>query len=206
LVVMPRNLGYAAANNAGAAVARGAALLLLNSDVVPARPGWLTAMRGALAGKGVGAVGPKLLFDDGSLQHAGLLFRRDEAGIWFNAHYHKGLPRGWAPANRRRAVPGVTGAALMVRRALFEALGGISEDYIIGDYEDSDFCLRLRATGASIVYVPEAELFHFERRSIHLHSGYTRTLASLYNRRLHHRRWDGAMATLMARRGFRGAA
>ena len=97
----------------------------------------------------------------------------------------------------------MTGAALLVRRALFEAVGGVCEDYIIGDYEDSDFCLRLRAAGASIGYVPDAELYHFERRSIRLHQGYTRTLASRYNRTLHHRRWGGAMGALMASPGFR---
>ncbi len=205
LVVMPCNLGYAAANNAGAALARGSALLLLNSDVVPARPGWLGAMRAALAMSGVGAVGPKLLFDDGSIQHAGMFFERDADGTWFNAHYHKGMPRHWPAALRRRRVPGVTGAALLVRRALFEAAGGICEDYIIGDYEDSDFCLRLQAAGAAIAYVPEAELYHFERRSIQLHAGYTGTLASLYNRRLHHRRWDAAITDLMAQPGHRRA-
>ncbi len=203
MVVMPCNLGFAAAINAGAALARGPALLLLNSDVVPARAGWLGAMRAALAGSGVGAVGPKLLFDDGSIQHAGLYFERDADGMWFNAHYHKGMPRHWPAAQRRRRVPGVTGAALMVRRGLFEAVGGLCEDYIIGDFEDSDLCLWLHGAGAGIVYVPEAELFHFERRSIGLHAGYSDTLASLYNRRLHHRRWDGTIATLMARRAHR---
>ena len=158
------------------AVARGAALLLLNSDVVPAAPGWLSPMRAALAASGVGAVGPKLLFDDGSIQHAGLFFERDADGVWFNAHYHKGMPRHWPAALQRRRVPAVTGAALMLRRSLFEAIGGICEDYIIGDYEDSDLCLRVQASGAAIAYVPQAELFHFERRSIRLHAGYARTL------------------------------
>ncbi len=198
LIVMPRNLGYAAACNAGARVATAPLLLLLNSDVVPAGPGWLGPLMAPFSRAAVAAAGPKLLFDDGSIQHAGLFFERDEDGIWFNRHYHKGMPRGWADAATRRRVPGVTGAALMVRRALFERLGGVCEDYIIGDYEDSDLCLRIREAGGTILYVPEAELFHFERRSIQLHAGYTRTYASLYNRLLHHARWDGAMAAAMA--------
>ncbi len=206
MAVMPGNRGFAAASNAAAALARAPLLLLLNSDVVPARPGWLAPMRNALAVSGIGAVGPKLLFDDGSIQHAGLFFERDADGMWFNAHYHKGMPRHWPAAGRRRRVPGVTGAAMLVRRALFEAVGGLSEDYVIGDFEDSDLCLRLQAAGAGILYVPEAELYHFERRSIHLHKGYAETLASLYNRRLHHRRWDHAIAALMARRAHRAAA
>ena len=209
LVIMSENLGYAAANNAGAQRARGRYLLLLNSDVVPSRPGWLSRLRLEVERPGIGAVGPKLLFDDESIQHAGLYFERDLEGIWFNAHYHKGMPRLWPAAQRRRYVPGVTGAALMTTRVLFEQVGGVCEDYIIGDYEDSDFCLRLRSAGAGIRYVPEVELYHFERRSIALHAGYTGTLASQYNRRLHHRRWDARIGELMetgpGRRAVRGA-
>jgi GT2 family glycosyltransferase len=199
LVVMPRNLGYAAANNAGAAAARGRHLLLLNSDVVPDRCGWLAPMLAALADRRAGAAGPKLLFEDSSIQHAGLFFDRDPDGIWFNRHFFKGFPRGFAAAQRARRVPAVTGAALLVPRRLFERLGGITEDYIIGDYEDSDFCLKLRAAGHEIAYVPETELWHFERRSIRSHPGYARTLASQYNRRLHQARWSGQIAALMQR-------
>ena len=205
LLILPHNIGYAAANNAGAAFARAPALLLLNSDVVPAGRPWLSTLLTALAHDDVGAVGPKLLFDDESIQHAGLFFQRDLDGQWLNAHYHKGMPRLWPGAARLRRVPGLTGAALMVRRSLFEAVGGICEDYIVGDYEDSDFCLRLHAAGAMTVYVPEAELFHFERRSISLHKGYSGTLACRYNRRLHHRRWDDTIAELMAEPEFGGA-
>ncbi|MDR3531676.1 MAG: glycosyltransferase [Rhodopila sp.] len=198
LVVMPQNLGYAAANNVGAREARAPVLLLLNSDVIPTEPGWLRTLMEPFARPLVGATGPKLLFEDGSIQHAGLHFERDEDGIWFNRHYHKGMPRRWLDAQRRRDVPGVTGAALAIRRKLFEQIGGVCEDYIIGDYEDSDLCLRVHAAGSLITYVPEAELFHFERRSIGLHTGYMRTHAALYNRLLHHARWDRAITALMA--------
>lgn len=197
LVVMPRNLGYAAANNAGAREATASILLLLNSDVVPTVPGWFGTLMEPFARTSVGATGPKLLFEDGSIQHAGLHFECDEDGIWFNRHYHKGMPRHWPDAQLRRDVPGVTGAALAIRRKLFERIGGVCEDYIIGDYEDSDLCLRIRAAGSTITYVPEAELFHFERRSIGLHSGYTRTHAALYNRLLHHDRWNSTITALM---------
>jgi O-antigen biosynthesis protein len=197
LVVMSQNLGYAAANNAGAREARGPILLLLNSDVVPMGPGWFGTLIEPFSRPLVGATGPKLLFEDGSIQHAGLHFERDEDNIWFNRHFHKGMPRRWPDAQRRREVPAVTGAALAIRRKIFEQIGGICEDYIIGDYEDSDLCMRVRAAGQSIIYVPEAELFHFERRSIGLHAGYMRTHASLYNRLLHHERWNDAMTALM---------
>jgi GT2 family glycosyltransferase len=200
LVVMPRNAGYAAACNAGAAVARAATLLFLNSDVLPDTPGWLGRMRARLGrDRRTAAVGPKLIFDGGTIQHAGLLFRRGEDGLWLNDHYCKGFPRHHPDAQRPRRVPGVTGAALLVRRAAFEAAQGFCTDYIVGDFEDSDLCLKLRAAGHEIAYEPAAELFHFERQSIALHDGHARTLAGVLNRRLHHRRWDGAIATLMTR-------
>ncbi|MBV5324945.1 MAG: hypothetical protein J0626_06570, partial [Rhodospirillaceae bacterium] len=69
----------------------------------------------------------------------------------------------------------------------------------IGDYEDSDLCLKLRAAGGDIHYCPDAVLFHFERKSINRHAGYQRSVAGLYNRWLAGQRWDGAMRSLMAR-------
>ncbi|MDO9711418.1 glycosyltransferase [Paracraurococcus lichenis] len=205
LVIQPRNYGYGAACHAGAAEARAPVLLLLNSDVVPAAPGWLAPMLQALRRQKVlSAVGPKLLFEDGSLQHAGLYFlRMPGEAEWFNDHYFKGHPRDWPAAQRARRVPGVTGAALCVRTEAWKAVGGISTDYVIGDYEDSDLCLRLRADGGEIGYVPSSELYHFERQSIRDHGGYTKSLAATYNRGLHHRRWDADIAALMARMGRR---
>jgi len=200
LVVQPANYGYGSACNVGAAEARAPVLLLLNSDVVPAARGWLRPMLAALAAAPrMAAVGPKLLFANGSLQHAGLYFERGDTGDWYNAHYFKGYPRGFAAAQIPREVPGVTGAAFCVRQEAFRAVGGINTDYVVGDFEDSDLCLRLRADGGTIGYVPGSELFHFERQSISLHAGYTRTLASAYNRGLHHRRWSADIAALMAR-------
>ncbi len=197
LAVMSDNMGFAAASNAGAALARGRHVLFLNSDVIPDSPGWLKGLAQALESDlRLAAVGPKLLFDDDSLQHAGLGFARDVHGAWYNMHFHKGLPRDFAPACVARTVPGVTGACLLVRRFLIERLGGFSEDYIIGDYEDSDLCLRLRQAGHEIGYVPQAELYHLERQSISKHTGYTRGAAAACNRRLHGERWSALMAEL----------
>ena len=202
LVVMPANRGYASACNAGAAASSAPVIGFLNSDVLPAAPGWSEALLARLAReRRLAAVGAKLLFDDGAIQHAGLLFRRGLDGQWLNDHYFKGFPRATAAANVARRVPGVTGAALLARRPAFEAAGGFSTDYVIGDFEDSDLCLALRAAGHEIGYEPAAELFHFERQSISDHAGHNSSLAGSYNRLLHHRRWDDAIAALMARHG-----
>jgi GT2 family glycosyltransferase len=199
LVVMAANAGYAAANNEAARHATGRLMLLLNSDVIPERSGWLAPLLRALDDDPqLGAIGPKLMFEDGSLQHAGMYFARDARGSWYNDHFYKGFPRDYPAACVAREVPAVTGAALLIPSALYRSIGGFTEDYIIGDYEDSDLCLKVRRTGKAIGYVPNVELYHFERRSIRLHTGYTRTVAASYNRRLHGERWVEAMAELMA--------
>jgi GT2 family glycosyltransferase len=199
LAVMPRNGGYAIANNRGATLARGKALTLLNSDVIPIKAGWIGELVDRLNDPVVGAVGPKLLFEDDSIQHAGLYFDRDHRGRWLNHHFYKGMPRHYQPANSERSVPGVTGACIVMPRDLFENIGGFTEDYVIGDYEDSDLCLKIRRQDLDIVYVPSAELYHLERRSMSQSSDYMRGVASQYNSWLHEQRWDQAMTTLMAR-------
>jgi GT2 family glycosyltransferase len=82
---------------------------------------------------------------------------------------------------------------------VFKETGGFTRDYIIGDYEDSDLCLKIRATGREIRYVPAAELYHLERQSISRHAGYTRGVASEYNAWLHAGRWSLLMEDLMSR-------
>lgn len=196
LVVNGRNLGYAGAVNAGAAHARGRWLVPLNSDVLPRRPGWLSALRRGLL-PGIGAVGPLLLFPDDTIQHAGLYYDRGSDGAWLNRHFLKGLPRASAGALQPREVPGVTGACFVVATETFHKLGGFCTDFAIGDYEDSDFCLRLREAGLRLWYAPEAELYHLERHSIQQHASYLRGVASRHNRWLHGRRWAAAMARLM---------
>lgn len=197
LVVMPRNAGFAIASNAGARQARGAVIAQVNSDVIPVNAGWLHALAARLSGA-VGAVGPKLLFGDGSLQHAGMYFARGIRGNWLNHHFHKGMPGSYPPAAIERSVPAVTGACVVMRRDLYEAVGGFTEDYVIGDYEDSDLCLKVRAKGRDIRYVPEAVLYHLERKSMSASPDHARGTASAYNAWLHAERWGAAMTALMA--------
>ena len=177
---------------------------MLNSDVIPAERGWLPTLNAAMdADVALFAVGPKLLTEDNSVQHGGLYFERhgnfDE---WFNNHYWKGAPRHFAPLDLPRRVPAVTGAAMLLDRARFDAVGGFSTNYAIGDYEDSDLCLKLRAQGGEIGYEPRAELYHFERQSIREHAVHDRNIATAYNRRIHQARWNQAIEVLMARPEF----
>jgi O-antigen biosynthesis protein len=164
LVRLTHNSGFATAHNLGASLARGRLLLLLNSDVVPDRPGWLDELAAFYdATPGIGALGPKLLYEDDSIQHAGMYLEREiGTGVWGNLHYYKGLSRGFPPAAISRAVPAVTGACLMIDRALYAELGGFSHMYLRGGYEDSDLSLRLLARGLHNWYLADVELYHLE--------------------------------------------
>lgn len=198
LVTLKRNSGYAAANNAGARHARGEFLVLLNSDVIPKTRGWATAMADYYAAnKTIGALAPKLLYEDESLQHAGMYFTKTTFPFYINLHYHKGYPEYFAAAQQSRAVPAVTGACLMIKRALYEKIGGLSTDFVIGDFEDSDLCLKCAKEGLESWYFADAALYHLERQSVPLNNSYTGGLAWRYNARLHHAKWSSLIELLM---------
>ena len=101
-------------------------------------------------------VGPKLLYADGNLQHAGMYFFRLPNGVFQNMHYYKGYGRDFGPANIAREVPAVTGAVMALKRSSFLGVGSFTTDYVIGDYEDSDLCLKLRARGGVCQYLPDS--------------------------------------------------
>ncbi|MCC6627622.1 MAG: glycosyltransferase family 2 protein [Chloroflexi bacterium] len=200
LVILRRNSGYSAANNAGVDHARGRWLVLLNSDVLPARPGWLTAMiEAGEATPNLGALGPKLLYEDDSLQHAGMYFhRREGEAVWLNEHYFKGLHRDLPAANVCRHVPAVTGACLLIERDLYRQLGGLRGLFMQGDFEDSDLCLRAAETGRDIWYLPAVELYHLEGQS---YPTPQRQLVLAYNAWLHTRLWRDRLAAAEAMAG-----
>jgi GT2 family glycosyltransferase len=196
VVTLARNAGFSGANNAAAELARGEKLVLLNSDVLPDRPGWLGTMaRFFDQTPGIGALAPKLLYEDDSLQHAGLYFLRAPGSpIWENMHYFKGLNRHTAAANVARRVPAVTGACLMVERERYEELGGLRGQFVQGDYEDSDLCMRLHEQGLDAWYLPDAELYHLEAQS---YPNELRRATSAYNTWLHSYLWSEAIAAAM---------
>lgn len=162
------NQGYAAANNLGAAQARAPRLLLLNSDVMPAAPGWLAPLLAALDTPHTAAVGARLLYEDDTVQHNGMVARPciDWGGLLLNHHPGKGLPERLLPAPAVREVPLLTGACLLLRRADYLAVGGLDERFLIGDFEDSLLCQRLQAGGGVLRLCEGVRLYHLERQSM----------------------------------------
>jgi GT2 family glycosyltransferase len=195
VVTLEHNVGYAGANNAGASVARGRLLLLLNSDVLPDKPGWLETMRDFYDSKpSIGALAPKLLYEDDSIQHAGMYFQKRQAGQDIvDSHYFRGLHRTFPGANVPRTVPAVTGACMMIARDLYEEFEGLSYQYVQGDYEDFDLCLRLSQAGRENWYVPDAELYHLEAQS---YEPALRGPANRYNQWLNGHVWKDQLEEL----------
>ncbi len=156
---------FSAINNFGARFARGGHLLLLNNDVEVETPGFVRELVSYSQRPDVGAVGAKLYYPDGTVQHAGVF-----VGLGGSAgHNHKGHPRDSAGDLYRLAttqnMSAVTGACLMVKKSLYDALGGLDEENFAVAYNDVDFCLKLRAKGYLNVMTPFAAAVHHESKS-----------------------------------------
>ncbi len=146
--------------NVGALHARGDLLLLLNDDTEVASDHWLDSLVMYAQLPGVGAVGAKLRFGDGRLQHVGIGGTRGAPG-----HLYYGFPSDHGGYFDAAVLPGnylaVTGACLLTPRHCFEEVGGLSPEFPV-NYNDVDYCMKLHAAGYRIVYSPEATLWHYE--------------------------------------------
>lgn len=150
------NLGFARANNWGARESSGELLCFLNNDTVVTK-GWLNKLVECIeAHPGAAACGGKLLFPEGTIQHAGVVFDKiDRIGY----HVYRGFPANAPEVNRLRRVKAVTGACMLVRRWAFEDAGGFDEGYVNG-FEDIDLCLKLGENHGEIYYTPECTVIH----------------------------------------------
>lgn len=159
------DFNFSAINNFGAEAARGEHLLLLNNDIEVTTPGFVRELLSYSQQPGVGAVGGKLLYPDGTIQHAGVIL-----GIGGTAgHSHKGLD-GDNGGDLHRLVTtqnysAVTGACLMVKTALYRQLGGLDAERFAVAFNDVDFCLRLGEAGYRCVFTPFAGGVHYESKS-----------------------------------------
>ena len=156
---------FSAINNFGRSAAKGGQLLLLNNDIECLSEGFLAELLMYSQRPDVGCVGAKLYYPDDRIQHAGVFI-----GLGGTAgHSHKSHPRASAGDLYRLATPqnllAVTGACLMVKTALYDAMGGLDEALFAVAYNDIDLCLKLHAAGRTNVFTPFAEAYHYESKS-----------------------------------------
>jgi GT2 family glycosyltransferase len=212
LVTLPGNGGFSAANNAAARFANSDRVIFVNPDVFPRDRLWAQkheALIETLPREHTAIFGVPLYYDDGSLMHGGMHFEVDQGlsvkanGITAHRmlrveHYGKGAPVWSDKYTKSRPVPAVTGAFISADREWFQSLGGFTEDYIFGHYEDADLCLKSLRQGVP-VWLHDIRFWHLEGK------GSTRRLphegGSLVNRWLFTRRWGSTIAS-----GLAGAA
>lgn len=164
VVTWEGEFNYSAINNFGVRHARGDYLLLLNNDVEIINGDWLTEMLSHCQRKEVGIVGAKLYYPDNTIQHAGIIIGiGGVAGSVF-----VGLPRAFSgylhKASIQLDLSAVTAACMLVKRSVFEQVGGLEEKLKVA-FNDVDFCLRVREKGYLVVYDPYAELYHYESKT-----------------------------------------
>jgi GT2 family glycosyltransferase len=160
IVRLKSNRNFAGGCNAGARAATADVLVFLNNDTIVA-PGALERLVETLDEPGTSAAGPKLLYPDGTLQHAGVWMVRERTDLVVPYHLFHHEEGDLAAASIVTDVDCVTGACLAVRADRFAALDGFDEAYING-WEDVDLCLRLRMAGERIVYRGDVSIVHDE--------------------------------------------
>jgi GT2 family glycosyltransferase len=153
---------YSKINNVAARQCDTPILLFLNDDVSVISSDWLTSMIELIERPEVGAVGAKLLFPNGSIQHAGVVMGLfDNCGHAFYG-MDGGLPHYFGFTEMIRNVSAVTGACLMTRADVFWQAGGFDEDRLAVAFNDVDLCLKIGARGYRVLFTPFAQLYHHE--------------------------------------------
>ncbi len=156
-----RPFNYAAVNNFAVRQARGEVLAFLNDDTEVITPDWLERMLEHALQPNVGAVGAKLLYSNGTLQHAGIVLGLKDK---ICGHLLQHAPDSAEHAKHlavARNVSAVTGACLVMRRSVFDEAGGFEEQFA-GDFNDVDLCLKVRQRGYQVIWTPHARLYHHE--------------------------------------------
>jgi GT2 family glycosyltransferase len=166
LRVIPHDVefNYSAINNFAVRAARGPYVLFLNNDTEIITPDWLTRMMEQAQRPEIGGVGAKLLYGDGRIQHGGVVL--GVGGLGGHSHrFFAGDHFGYYNVLRMTVnQSAVTAACLLMRRSVFDEVGGFDEDLRVA-YNDVDLCLRIVEKGYRIVYVGDAVLYHYESQS-----------------------------------------
>lgn len=165
VVSYPGVYNFSAINNFAAVQASGSYLCLLNNDTEVVTANWLSEMMRYAVRPEIGAVGAKLLYDDGTIQHAGVVIGLGNAAGHAHRFQREKDPGYFRMAHAAHFVSAVTAACLVVEKRKFDAVGGLDAEHFPVAYNDVDFCLKIQGAGWRNVYVPHAVLLHHESKS-----------------------------------------
>jgi len=192
IVAPTQNQGFSGINNFAAAKARAPYLLFLNSDCFIGRRAPIEKALNWLTRDKSGAVGFRLTYPDKTIQHDGMsvsCWNRNPA-FMLNEHPRRGLPINLIPQHPHgEDATLLTAACLMVSASLFHQLKGFDRDFVRGDFEDSDLCLKIIATGRRLGIVRDEGLFHLERQTIGQQEGGLRQKITLINAFIYTQKW-----------------
>ena len=164
VVYWEAGFNYSAINNFGFKFAKGDYIMLLNNDVELITPDIFQSMLGFCMRPEVGIVGAKLLYNDHTVQHAGVLVGAGGLADHVFKGIHEDDPGYMGRAISSQDVSAVTAACLMVKKSVYEEVGGLEEEFQVA-FNDVDFCLKVRKAGYLIVYDADVKLFHYESKS-----------------------------------------
>jgi GT2 family glycosyltransferase len=195
VITLAENMGFGGANNIGVKHAKSDKLILLNSDVLPKDGSWADKMIAQIDNNDdVGVVGARLLFEDNSIQHDGMapMVLNEYPELLLNDHPNKGWPVSLSKNLAEVAdCPLLTAACIALSKSLFEEVGGFDPAYVLGDFEDSDLCLKVLEAGKRNVICRDVELNHLERQSQNLvASGDWKHKLTIYNAIIYNQRWS----------------
>jgi GT2 family glycosyltransferase len=205
LILLPGNAGFGAANNLAVEYAQSGRILIVNPDVFPYDKNWALKHTRIIADAPTSQTalfGAPLYYEDGSLMHGGMYFEFDTGlSVEHTAmtakrmvrveHYGKGTPAWSTQFTSPRPIPAVTGAFISADRTWFEKLGGFTEDFVFGHYEDADLCLKSLQAGVA-PWIHDVKLYHLEGKGstrLPVHQG-----GSYVNRALFSSRWDALIS------------
>lgn len=153
---------YSAINNFGAQQATGEIIGLVNNDIEPINPDWLCEMVRHVIRPEVGCVGAKLYYPNDTIQHAGVILGIGGVAGHSHKYFHRYADGYFSRLHLVQNMSAVTGACLLVRKSIFEEVGGLDEQNLTVAFNDVDFCLRVRQLGYRNVWTPFAEAYHHE--------------------------------------------
>lgn len=164
IVTWEGNFNYSAINNFGVSYAKGEFIFLLNNDVEIINGSCLEEMLMFAQRKDVGAVGAKLYYSDDTVQHAGVILGLGGTAGHAHKHFGRSHPGYMARASIAQNLSACTAACLMMRRDVFDEVGGLDESFEVA-FNDVDLCMKIRKKGYLVVFTPYAELYHYESKS-----------------------------------------